>query len=129
MREAAGADGRRRLTLSGCLDIATAPRLDARLRELEERMLQVELDLENVSFIDLQGLRVIHTRLLSVPHGSTTILVLPLTSRCVRRLLDLAGIDLWPEPQSRPLSGQADFDGRLVRKRNRAPRRVRTSRH
>jgi anti-sigma B factor antagonist len=48
-----------RVTLSGELDIATAPTLEARLGELSQQITQVVLDLRELAFIDSTGLRVV----------------------------------------------------------------------
>lgn len=114
MSESTGTDGRLRLALSGCLDIATAPLLDARLHELEAGRRRVELDLEQVTFIDLQGLRIIHTRLTADHRRRLMFEVRPRLGPCVTRLAELTGIELWPIPQPRTATIQAAFARRSV---------------
>lgn len=125
MRESAGADGRLRLALSGYLDIATAPCLDLRLRELEHARRRVELDLERLTFIDLQGLRVIHTSLIRARREAWMLDVRPRVGTCVRRLLALTGVELWPIPQPRGASIQAILGASRARTRSLAPSRGR----
>ena len=79
--------------VAGEVDLATAPRLDKAIRELERRRLpMVQVDLAEVSFMDVTGLRVLldaarranedgHRFTISRPQPN------------VRRLLELAAID------------------------------------
>lgn len=129
MSEAAAADGRLQLSLCGCLDIASAPQLDARLRELESALRPVELDLERLTFIDLQGLRVLHVALIGARRGPWMIAVRPKAAACVNRLVALTGIELWPIPQPRTASIKAAAVGsRPRRTRAAAPRSSRLAR-
>lgn len=128
MMESAAGPGRLHLTLSGCLDIATAPRLDARLLDLERERLRVQLDLEQLTFIDLQGLRVIHTRLLCQDRAAPSLAVGPRLGPCVRRLLDLTGIELWPAPVVPPRPLGPISARRRARTRVPPPARIRLPR-
>src|SRR6185437_8665805 len=51
--------GRVRVCLRGELDLASGPRLGEVLRRLRERRESVLLDLDELSFIDMSGLRVV----------------------------------------------------------------------
>lgn len=131
MSESAGFSGRLRLTLSGCLDIATAPQLEARLQELEKGRARVELDLALVDFIDLQGLRVIHSRvsdsrLSGAGQGAPRFQVRPKLGPCVKRLVELVGVDLWPTQQ--PGALPTAFPRRSARVRTRTSDRRRVAR-
>jgi anti-anti-sigma factor len=53
--------GRVRVRLRGELDLASAPTVTECLRRLSERREQVLLDLDELAFIDMSGLRVILT--------------------------------------------------------------------
>jgi anti-sigma B factor antagonist len=53
--------GRVRVRLCGELDLASAPRLTECLRRLSERREQVLLDLDELTFIDMSGLRTLLT--------------------------------------------------------------------
>ncbi len=59
MTQGHDADGTVRLMLSGELDMAVAPRLEARLRQLQMAHSPVRLDLSELGFIDSTGLRAI----------------------------------------------------------------------
>jgi anti-anti-sigma factor len=52
-------DGRTRLRVRGELDMATAPILAESLRKLGERREPVLLDLDELGFIDMSGLRAV----------------------------------------------------------------------
>ena len=71
------------LALCGDLDFCSAPELTAALADLSVD----HVELSGVSFLDPSGLRVLRQAHQSRPHGLT----LRSPSRCVRRLLDLAG--------------------------------------
>lgn len=58
--------GRVRLRVRGELDLASAPTLSQRLRRFRERREPVLLDIEELEFIDVSGLRV----LLAVSEGA-----------------------------------------------------------
>jgi anti-anti-sigma factor len=78
-----------RLRLAGELDIAGVPALRALLADVGG---DVELDCSELTFIDCAGLRVLQeTRHACEAAGVRLCLIAP--SRCVTRLLDLAGMD------------------------------------
>jgi anti-anti-sigma factor len=52
---------RRRLSITGGLDLATAPTLAYRLDQLQAEKIDVRLDLSKVEFIDSTGIRVLVT--------------------------------------------------------------------
>ena len=52
-------DGSVRLSLTGKLDVATTPALEARLTEFRARKSPVRLDLSNLDFIDSTGLHLL----------------------------------------------------------------------
>ena len=112
MNESTGGDGRLHLALRGCLDIASAPRLEARLRQLENTARRVELDVEQVTFIDLRGLSAIHASLMRAGRGPLLLEVRPRVGACVGRLLELTGTELWPIPQPRAASLRVAAAGR-----------------
>ena len=81
-----------RLRLRGELDLASAPALADRLDELRDRHADVVLDLDELAFIDMSGLRVALSaaeeasrdgRSFAVTHGSPA----------VRRLVELVQLD------------------------------------
>ena len=85
-------DGRVRLRLQGELDLATAPMVAQRLRTLSRQRATVVLDLDELAFIDMSGLRMLLAAAenaardgwaLTVTHGSAA----------VRRLTDLVQLD------------------------------------
>jgi anti-anti-sigma factor len=85
-----GAGGARHLVLHGEIDAHTAPDLEARLASLGDGA-DVTVDLEQVTFIDSSGLRVLitaHTSLEAAGHR----LQLPSPSAAVRRLMDITGL-------------------------------------
>ena len=82
-------DGAGRLRLRGELDVATAPQLQACLSTVEG---DVEVDCGAVTFIDLDGLRVLVTsQRCGQDRGTNLRIVNP--SSCVVRLLGLTGFD------------------------------------
>jgi anti-anti-sigma factor len=84
--------GRIRVQLRGELDLATAPLLTERLGRLRERRERVLLDLDQLAFIDMSGLRAV---LAAVENASSDGWALALTSGSaqVRRLITLVGLD------------------------------------
>jgi anti-sigma B factor antagonist len=86
------ADGEVRVTVSGELDIATAPELEDALRTAQRSATAVTLDINRLRFMDVRGLHVVlaaaaHARELearfSVVHGPPT----------VNRLFELSATD------------------------------------
>lgn len=84
--------GRVRVRLRGELDLASAPALGDVLRRLRERREPVLLDLDELAFIDISGLRVL---LAGAEAASCDGQAMAMTrgSRQVRRLCGLVGID------------------------------------
>jgi anti-anti-sigma factor len=91
--ERADRDGYRTLTVSGELDLLTAPRF---LKELEavtaEAHSPANLDLSAVSFMDSSGLEALLRTRRSVD-GTDVSLVLVNPSPCVRRVLEATSTD------------------------------------
>jgi anti-anti-sigma factor len=85
-------DGRVRVRLRGELDLAGAPTLTERLRSLRERRETVLLDLDELEFIDMSGLRVV---LVAAEDAASDGWALTVTrgSPAVRRLLALVNVD------------------------------------
>jgi len=89
------AEGRRTVTVRGEVDLATAPELEARVREtLQDAPGGVDLDLAALSFIDSSGLRtlVALAKDAAARGGSLTLRNLP---RHAQRVLELTGLDDW----------------------------------
>jgi anti-anti-sigma factor len=86
------ADGARRLTVTGELDLATAPKLRERLSELQAARRNVRLDLSQLEFIDSTGIGIIARGLRDAERGLWVLDVDPNLPRQVARLLTIAGI-------------------------------------
>ncbi len=84
--------GRVRVQLHGELDLASAPTLAERLRQLRDRREHVLLDLDELAFIDMSGLRVV---LWAAEEASRDGWALGVTrgSAPVRRLTELVRLD------------------------------------
>ena len=93
--------GRVRVRLRGELDLATAPTLAERLGELRKRRKDVLLDLDELDFIDMSGLRV---ALLAAQESARDGWAFSATpgSPAVRRLIELVHPD-----GALPLDGRA----------------------
>lgn len=91
--------GRVRVRLRGELDAASAPAVAARLRALRGPGQRVLLDLDDLAFIDMSGLRVV---LAAADDASRDGWAFTVTrgSPAVRRLIELVGVD-----------GRLPFDG------------------
>lgn len=75
--------------MAGELDLAGVPALRAMLADVDG---DIELDCSGLTFIDCAGLRVLEeTQRACEPEGVHLYLIAP--SRCVTRLLDLAGLN------------------------------------
>jgi anti-anti-sigma factor len=85
-------DARVRVRLRGEFDLAGAPTVTERLRSLRERRETVLVDLDELEFIDMSGLRAL---LLAVEGAAGEGLSFTVTrgSDAVRRLLLLVGVD------------------------------------
>jgi anti-sigma B factor antagonist len=81
------------LAVAGELDLATAPGLRERVREMPDEALQVALDLTGVGFVDSSGLGAIIACLKHVrERGGELVLVAPDASP-VAKLLSLTGLE------------------------------------
>jgi anti-anti-sigma factor len=85
-------DARVRVRLRGEFDLAGAPTVTERLRSLRERRETVLVDLDELEFIDMSGLRAL---LLAAEGAAGEGLRFTVTrgSDAVRRLLSLVGVD------------------------------------
>ena len=81
-----------RVRLRGELDLASAPRVTECLRRLSERREQVLLDLDELTFIDMSGLRTLLTAAEDASRDGWALTVTP-GSAPVRRLITLAQLD------------------------------------
>ena len=84
--------GRVRVRLRGELDLASAPRLAECLQRLSERREQVLLDLDELTFIDMSGLRTLLTAAEDASRDGWAFTVTR-GSDPVRRLLTLVRLD------------------------------------
>jgi anti-anti-sigma factor len=84
--------GRVRVRLRGELDLAAAATVTERLRGLQERREQVLLDLDELAFIDMSGLRVVLMAAEAAARDGWTFTVTP-GSAAVRRLITLVQLD------------------------------------
>ena len=91
--------GRVRMRLRGELDLAGAPELSERLRTLRERRQTVLLDLDELDFIDMSGLRVLLTAAEDASRDGWTFTATR-GSPAIRRLLTLVHV-----------AGQPPLDG------------------
>jgi anti-anti-sigma factor len=88
VRDAAGV----RVRLRGELDMAGAPKVADCLRRLQDRGEQVVLDLDELTFIDMSGLRVVLTAAESASRDGWSFAVTR-GSAPVRRLITLVQLD------------------------------------
>jgi anti-anti-sigma factor len=93
--------GRIRMRLRGELDLAGAPTVSDRLRRLRERGEPVLLDLDELAFIDMSGLRVLLTAADAACRDGWSFAVTRGSTR-VRRLIGLV-----PLERQLPLDGYA----------------------
>lgn len=91
-------DGSRRLTLTGELDLASAPQLRERMRELGRSHRTVRLDLSQLGFMDSTGIALIVWGLAVSKKDGWTLEVDPAVSEPVGRLITIVGLasQLWP---------------------------------
>jgi anti-anti-sigma factor len=91
-------DRARRLTLTGELDIASAPELGARLRELGAARRRVRLDLSQLGFADSTGISTILLSLKDASRDGWELEVDPAVAPQVARLIMVTGLErkLWP---------------------------------
>lgn len=83
--------GRVHLRLRGELDLATAPPVAGRLRELGARREPLLLDLEELTFIDASGLRLVVTAAQAAARDGWVFAITP-GSDPVRRLFEIVGL-------------------------------------
>ena len=81
------------MTLSGELDLGTAPRLAERLRQLREEKRPVVVDLSGLEFMDSSGVYVLFDAIADARSGRWTLEVGDDLSPQVRRLFDLMGLE------------------------------------
>jgi anti-sigma B factor antagonist len=96
------------LSLSGEIDMVTAPELHSALWAAMEADRPVTLDMKEVSFIDSSGFRAILTCALRGASNGSVAVVIQNPSPAVARVIEILGIDCVPQIR---LSGTADRDG------------------
>jgi anti-anti-sigma factor len=90
-------DGRRRVAVSGEIDMQTAPALEDALNEACTLRATIELDLHEVSFIDSTGIRAILAAKASCAENNVELLMVPSRHQAPRRVFELSGLlDLLP---------------------------------
>ncbi len=82
-----------RLTLAGELDLASAPDLEARLRQLKDTRQTVCLDLSALEFIDSTGIRVLLQTVQDARSDGWDLRVADELTPGVRRVLELVQLD------------------------------------
>jgi anti-anti-sigma factor len=82
-----------RLTLSGELDLAAAPVLEARLSDLRAEHVAVRLDLSTLQFIDSTGLQILLRSVTDARGNGWDVSIDPHRSPAVQRLFELTGVD------------------------------------
>ena len=85
-------DGRRRVAVSGEIDLQTAPELEAALSEACAAGRTIELDLHEVSFIDSTGIRAILAAKASCAQHEVELLMVPSRHPAPRRVFELSGL-------------------------------------
>ena len=85
-------DGRVRVRLRGDLDLASAPTLAEHLRRLGNRRERVLLDLDELAFIDMSGLRVVVQAAETASRDGWTFAITQ-GSAPVRRLIGIVRVD------------------------------------
>jgi anti-anti-sigma factor len=110
-RERTDADGVRRLTLLGEVDIAVAGELSRRLGRLERSGARVRLDLSELQFIDLCGLDAILAALSRARRTGWELEVEVGVSRSVERIIAFAGVSeiVWPTSDRDGAQAPANF--------------------
>lgn len=97
-------DGHVTISLAGELDLAGAPSLADRLRELESARRPVRLDLSRLTFIDSTGIKVVIRALMRARRDGWELEVAPRLTPPVSRVLKLVRVDhlLFGEDDSAP---------------------------
>jgi len=85
-------DGRRRLAISGEIDMRTAPALEAALNDACALASTIELDLHDVSFIDSTGIRTILDAKATCAAHDVELLMVPSRHPAPRRVFELSGL-------------------------------------
>jgi anti-anti-sigma factor len=85
--------GRVRVRLRGELDLATAPLVAGRLKDLGARGEAVLLDLDELAFMDASGIRLVLTAARAAASDGWAFAVTP-GSDAVRRLFEVVGLDV-----------------------------------
>ena len=91
---AADRDGRAHLTLSGELDLATAPELEQLVNERIDSSQEVVIDLRGLEFMDSSGIRVLvaaHAR--AGRTGTRLFIVRPASGSAVAKIVEVSGLD------------------------------------
>lgn len=91
-------EGARHLSLTGELDVAAAPILDRRLRDLSDRHTAVRLDLSKLQFMDSAGLHLLLHAMSDAQSDGWNLEIAPEIPRQIARLVDLTATraTLWP---------------------------------
>jgi anti-anti-sigma factor len=91
-------DGPRRLTLTGEVDMATAPELADRLRDLRDAQTAVRLDLSKLQFMDISGLHVLLGAVNDAQTDAWNLEIAPEVPHQIARLIELTATRalLWP---------------------------------
>ena len=82
-----------RLALAGELDLAAAPDLESRLRQLKDERQAVCLDLSALEFVDSSGIRVLLRAVQDARGNGWDLRVADRLSPAVRRVLELVKLD------------------------------------
>jgi anti-anti-sigma factor len=91
-------DGQRRLALTGQLDMAAVPVLEARLDELRDARAAVRLDLSKLEFIDSSGLHLLVRWIGDARRDGWNLEIDRDVAPAVRRLFELVGLERLLEP-------------------------------
>jgi anti-sigma B factor antagonist len=91
--EERAADGSTQLAVRGDLDLASAPRLEARLAELAGAGTTVRLDVSGLEFVDSSGVRVLVNAVREAREGSWRLLIAGEPAAQVKRIFELVGFD------------------------------------
>jgi anti-sigma B factor antagonist len=81
-----------RVSVGGDLDLATAPRLDGALREIESTSSTVILDLSGLTFIDSSGINLLVRHAERARSNGFALSIVP-PNATVARVLDITGVD------------------------------------
>jgi anti-sigma B factor antagonist len=80
------------IALSGEIDLATAPRLDAAIREVESGgSTALVVDMSELTFLDSSGLRVLLQASVRARQDGDRLSFIPSTNAAVNRLIEMTG--------------------------------------